>query len=583
MHAFETPGTARLRVRNSAGLVTSRRARPAETTVELEALRDDEATREAIERATRRGERQRGDGRGRREQGLRHRRRLDLVRPHAAGRHPDPLPRGLRARLHDRLGEPRAPGAGSARSQAKSASGDVARRRRRRPPRPVRERRRPRRRRRRRGAHPDRLRRRAPRHGRRARSRRRSSRATSRPTRAGRTSPSRPSPATSASTRSARARSSSSPSRATCGSASGRARGCTSTRTRRAATSPPSSTCRTGRPSTPTGAEARLQVKTVSGDVEIVRAAAVDRLTDEQRPERSLAPPRLPEAVVGGDGQPLRLGGLEPRDPVRRDRHPEGERRSRWRCSARSSSCPFLLFALPAGVWVDRLARRPILVVSDLVRAVALASIPLAYALDALTMWQLYVVGFIVGIGTVFFDVAYQSYLPSLVGRDQLVDGNSKLELSRSSSQVAGPGLAGALIGLLGARRRPCSSTRSASSSRRSSSHGSRRTRSSRRSEERRSMRAELMEGLRFLLGRAAHPRDRVPRRCCSTSSATSPSRSSSSTRSACSTWGRGRSASSSRSATSAAWPPQSSASRISARLGVGPTIDPRRLVLDSR
>ncbi len=65
--------------------------------------------------------------------------------------------------------------------------------------------------------------------------------------------------------------------------------------------------------------------------------------------------------------------------------------------------------------------------------------IPLAYALDALTIWQLYVVGFIHGIGTVFFDVSYQSYLPSLVRKEQLVDGNSKLQLSMAASQTAGP------------------------------------------------------------------------------------------------------------------------------------------------
>ena len=101
---------------------------------------------------------------------------------------------------------------------------------------------------------------------------------------------------------------------------------------------------------------------------------------------------------------------------------------------------PFLLFALPAGVWVDRLRRKPILVLGDLGRAVALGSIPVAYAFDALTIWQLYAVGFLVGVGTVFFDVAYQSYLPSLVDRDQLVDGNSKLEVSRSGAALAGPG-----------------------------------------------------------------------------------------------------------------------------------------------
>jgi MFS family permease len=108
---------------------------------------------------------------------------------------------------------------------------------------------------------------------------------------------------------------------------------------------------------------------------------------------------------------------------------------------------PFLLFALPAGVWVDRLRRKPILVLGDLGRALALGSIPLAYAFDALTIWQLYAVGFLVGVCTVFFDVAYQSYLPSLVDRESLVEGNSKLEISRSGAQLAGPGLAGALIG----------------------------------------------------------------------------------------------------------------------------------------
>ncbi|TML48173.1 MAG: MFS transporter, partial [Actinobacteria bacterium] len=75
---------------------------------------------------------------------------------------------------------------------------------------------------------------------------------------------------------------------------------------------------------------------------------------------------------------------------------------------------PWLLFALPAGVWVDRLRRRPILVGADLGRAVALATIPLAYAFDALSMAQLYAVAFVAGTLTVFFDVAYQSYLPSL-------------------------------------------------------------------------------------------------------------------------------------------------------------------------
>jgi MFS family permease len=108
---------------------------------------------------------------------------------------------------------------------------------------------------------------------------------------------------------------------------------------------------------------------------------------------------------------------------------------------------PFVLFSLPAGVWVDRLRRRPILIAADWGRAAALGSIPLAYVAGALTLGQLYVVGFATGVLTVFFDVAYQSYLPSLVERDQIGEGNSKLEVSRSTAQVAGPGLAGLLVG----------------------------------------------------------------------------------------------------------------------------------------
>jgi MFS family permease len=110
---------------------------------------------------------------------------------------------------------------------------------------------------------------------------------------------------------------------------------------------------------------------------------------------------------------------------------------------------PFILISLPAGVWVDRMPRRPILIVGDLGRAALLATIPIAFAMDALTMWQLYVVGFFFGVLTVFFDVAYQSYLPALVERDQLVDGNSKLEISRSGAQLAGPALAGVMIQVL--------------------------------------------------------------------------------------------------------------------------------------
>ncbi len=110
---------------------------------------------------------------------------------------------------------------------------------------------------------------------------------------------------------------------------------------------------------------------------------------------------------------------------------------------------PFLLFSLFAGIWVDRLPRRPILIVGDIGRAVLLGSVPVAAWYGLLGMPYLYVVGFLVGVLTVFFDVAYQSYLPALVRRDQLVEGNAKLEVSRSVAQIAGPPAAGGLVALL--------------------------------------------------------------------------------------------------------------------------------------
>ena len=107
---------------------------------------------------------------------------------------------------------------------------------------------------------------------------------------------------------------------------------------------------------------------------------------------------------------------------------------------------PWILFTLPAGVWVDRMRRKPILVSSDLARAALLASIPVAYIGGWLTLWQVYAVAFLAGTLEVFFDVAYQSFLPTVVERDELVEGNSKLELSRAGSSVAGPTVAGFLI-----------------------------------------------------------------------------------------------------------------------------------------
>jgi len=107
---------------------------------------------------------------------------------------------------------------------------------------------------------------------------------------------------------------------------------------------------------------------------------------------------------------------------------------------------PFILFALPAGVWVDRLSRRRILIVGDASRAVLLILIPILWATHTLQIWHLLILQFVIGVFTVFFDVAYQSYLPALVERNQLIEGNSKLQLTVSVAQIAGPSASGGLI-----------------------------------------------------------------------------------------------------------------------------------------
>lgn len=110
---------------------------------------------------------------------------------------------------------------------------------------------------------------------------------------------------------------------------------------------------------------------------------------------------------------------------------------------------PFLLIGLPAGVWVDRMRRRPVLVASDLGRAAILLLVPILWWTDLLTIGVLYPIAFAAGVFTAFFDIAHQSYLPSIVERHQLSDGNAKLEISYSSAQLAGPALAGGLVQLL--------------------------------------------------------------------------------------------------------------------------------------
>jgi predicted MFS family arabinose efflux permease len=110
-----------------------------------------------------------------------------------------------------------------------------------------------------------------------------------------------------------------------------------------------------------------------------------------------------------------------------------------------------VIFGLLAGVWVDRVRRRPLLIASDLGRAFLLGSIPLAALFGVLSMTQLYVVAALVGILTVFFNVADESYLPSLIPPEQLVEANSKLAMSDSLAEMSGPALAGPLVQLLSA------------------------------------------------------------------------------------------------------------------------------------
>ena len=115
---------------------------------------------------------------------------------------------------------------------------------------------------------------------------------------------------------------------------------------------------------------------------------------------------------------------------------------------AAAGTLPTALFSLPAGVWVDRLPRRPILIAADAGRALVLATVPIAFVAGTLGLAQLYAVAFIAGTLSVFFLLAYQSYLPTLVGPAQLVDANGRMNASSSVAQMTGPSVAGVLVQL---------------------------------------------------------------------------------------------------------------------------------------
>jgi len=109
------------------------------------------------------------------------------------------------------------------------------------------------------------------------------------------------------------------------------------------------------------------------------------------------------------------------------------------------------VLGLFAGVMIDRWRRRPVLVWTNIIQVVALGSIPAAFLLGMLSLYQLFIVALVMSVTIVFYNVAYTAYLPTLIARDDLVEGNSKLETSSSAAAVVGPPIAGGLIQILSA------------------------------------------------------------------------------------------------------------------------------------
>jgi MFS family permease len=118
---------------------------------------------------------------------------------------------------------------------------------------------------------------------------------------------------------------------------------------------------------------------------------------------------------------------------------------------ATASWVPWLLIGLPAGAWIDRLPRRPVLLSCDVVSSAALVSVPVAAWLGVLTVAQLLLVAVLTGASSVLFGTAYRVYLPVLVARADLPEGNAKLQGSEACAQLAGRSLAGVLAQWAGA------------------------------------------------------------------------------------------------------------------------------------
>lgn len=111
----------------------------------------------------------------------------------------------------------------------------------------------------------------------------------------------------------------------------------------------------------------------------------------------------------------------------------------------------FLVVGLPAGAWIDRMRKRRVMIWADAVRAVALGVVPLLWWAGLLEMWHLYAVALVVGVATVFFDVSYQSIIPSLVRPGQIAEANGKLQATYELANIGGPAVGGWLVGLVAA------------------------------------------------------------------------------------------------------------------------------------
>lgn len=115
-----------------------------------------------------------------------------------------------------------------------------------------------------------------------------------------------------------------------------------------------------------------------------------------------------------------------------------------------AATVAFIVVTLPAGPIVDRCPKRTIMILCDAARLLIIGSVPAAWYLGVLGIGQLYAVALAAGACTVFFDVAYQSYVPAIVARDQLADANGRLTTTQELAELTGPGLGGGLVGMIG-------------------------------------------------------------------------------------------------------------------------------------